>query len=318
MIDKTASVLGYYRKMPEHKAKLKKPRPYYPGARVLDYFVACFLLLVVTAWPAPAHAAKVMYKFSAWNGPEMRVFVTRPVGLAPDRPVVFVMHGVKRNAIQYRDQWHDLAIEHDFLLVVPEFSERRFPGPEQYDQGNVFDEQGGIRAESDWSYAAIEAIFDDVRSRFHLSTDTYSLYGHSAGAQFVQRFIFHVPAARVKRVVAANAGWYMMPDFDLASPYGLAHSAVDRNRLERGLRLPVTILLGEEETETDDDNLRATPESLAQGPQRLARGQAFFEAARAAADRLGVPFDWSLHTVPGDGHDNRLMAPAAIPFLLSE
>jgi len=31
-----------------------------------------------------------------------------------------------------------------------------------------------------------------------------------------------------------------------------------------------------------------------------------------------VPFNWQLVTVPGADHDNRLMAPAAIPYLLSE
>lgn len=318
MIDKKALVLGYYRKMSAHKAKSQKPGPYSPGSRVLQYVAAGFLMFVVSAWSTAAHAAKILYRFNAWNGPEMKVFVTRPVNLAPDRPVVFVMHGVKRNAGEYRDQWHDLAIEHDFLLVVPEFSEKSFPGPEHYSQGNVFDEREVMRVESEWSYAAIEAIFDDVRSRFHMSADTYSMYGHSAGAQFVHRYIFHVPKARVSRIVVANAGWYMMPDFDVAYPYGLGHSAVDRSRLEPGLQLPVTILLGAEDTDTDQENLRRTPEAMAQGPHRLARGQAFFEAARATADQLGVPFNWTLHTVPGVGHDNRLMAPAAIPFLLIE
>jgi hypothetical protein len=50
----------------------------------------------------------------------------------------------------------------------------------------------------------------------------------------------------------------------------------------------------------------------------LARGQAFFAAAAAAATRLGVPFGWQLVTVPEADHDNRLMAPVAIPWLLDE
>ena len=146
MIDKTTPVQGYYRKMSVHKAKSKTPGPYNPGSRVLQYVAAGFVMFVVSAWPTAAHAAKIMYKFNAWNGPEMRVFVTRPVGLAPDRPVVFVLHGAKRNADEYRDQWHELAIEHDFLLVVPEFSERNFPGPESYNEESVFDEQGVLKA----------------------------------------------------------------------------------------------------------------------------------------------------------------------------
>jgi len=283
---------------------------------VAPWFAAFSLLLAVAGWPLTAQAAKIEYHFKAWNGPELRVFLTRPVGLAPDRPVVFVMHDASRNAVELRNQWHDLAIEHDFLLVVPEFSQKEFPGPKQYEQGNVFDEKGAIRAESGWSYAAIEAIFDDVLSRFEMSVNTYSMYGDSAGAQFVQRFIFHVPAARVDRIVIANADWYMMPDFDVAFPYGLGHSAVDRNELEKGLQRPVTVLLGEKGTDSDNDRSRRAPELMAQGPDRLARGQVFFDAARTAAEQLEVPFNWNLETVPGGGQENRLMAPAAIPFLL--
>ena len=308
MIDHRAAVLGYYWKMHKTKANFKFKR----------WFAACVLLFCVMAWPPLAEAAKIQYVFTSWDGPALKVYATRPVGLAPDRPVVFVMHGVNRNAGEYRDQWHDLAIEHDFMLVVPEFSDRDFPGPEGYNLGNVFYGPGAVNPEANWSYSAIEAIFDDVRSRFGLKVETYSLYGHSAGAQFVHRFIFHVPQARVNRIVAANAGWYMMPDFELAFPYGLKGSVIDQERLASGLQLPVTILLGTEDSDPDHPNLRRTPEAMNQGPHRLARGQAFFDAAREAAVQLDVPFNWSLERVEGAGHDNQLMAPAAVPFLIGE
>ena len=318
MIDKTVPVQGYYRKMMNTEVKMNLQPGRILRFRVASWLATSSLVLAVAAWPLTAAAAKIEYRFKAWNGPELRVFLTRPVGLAPDRPVVFVMHDASRNARELRDQWHDLAIEYDFLLVVPEFSRKDFPGPAQYEQGNVFDGQGAIRAESGWSYAAIEAIFDDVRSRFQISLNTYSMYGDSAGAQFVQRYIFHVPAARVNRVVIANAEGYMMPDFDVAFPYGLGHSAVDRNRLEKGLQRVVTILLVEQDTDAGNDKLHRSPEVMAQGPDRLARGQAFFDAAGAAAGQLDVPFNWNLETIPAAGHENRLMAPAAIPFLLGE
>jgi len=306
MIENQLPVQGYYGDMHIRKG--------HPGIlqTLAAVGVACFLL----AWSSSAHAAKVSFRFSAWDGPALRVFATRPVHLAPDRPVVFVMHGVKRNADEYRDQWHDLAIENDFLLVVPEFSERDFPGPERYNLGNVIGENGSVIPEPEWTYSVIDAIFDDVRSRFGVTTDRYALYGHSAGAQFVQRFIFHVPGARLSRIVAANAGWYLMPDFDVAFPYGLGGSVVDRDRLVRGLQLPVTILLGTADTETDQPNLRRTPEAMLQGPHRLARGQTFYAAAKTAALELGVPFSWRLELVDGAEHDNRVMAAAAIPFLL--
>jgi hypothetical protein len=182
----------------------------------------------------------------------------------------------------------------------------------------VFGGAGEITPESSWTYSAIEAIFDDARTRFSMSAERYSIYGHSAGAQFVHRFIFHVPAARVNRIVSANAGWYMMPDFETQYPYGLKGSAVDRNRLQNALQLPVTLLLGDRDTDPHHPSLRTAPEAMAQGEHRMARGVAFFEAAREAAAMLDVPFNWSLETVPGADHDNRLMAPAAIPFLINQ
>jgi len=286
--------------------------------KLYQFMAACAIGWLILSWAQPAQAARIKYVFKSWSGPDLNIYVTRPVNLAADRPVVFVMHGTRRNADEYRDQWHDLANEHDFLLVVPEFSKRDFPGSDRYNLGNVFDSDGSVNPESNWSYSAVEKIFDDVKKRFGMSVNAYSLYGHSAGAQFVHRYIFYVPDARVKRIVAANAGWYMLPDFNTAFPYGLQGSAIDRKRLEKSLQLPVTILLGEKDTDPDHENLRQTPEAMEQGDHRLARGLYFYETARATAEQLGVPFNWERVIVQGAGHDNRLMAPAAVPYLLGK
>lgn len=293
---------------------MQPTRPKWKRRKLISAVLFSWALLFCAT---PADAAKVQYLFKSWNGPAINVHLTRPAGLSPDRTVVFVMHGRGRNAREYRDQWHDLAIEHDFLLVVPEFSDRNFPGAERYNLGYVFARDGSLRAEREWTYAAIESLFDDVRSRYGLSAESYSIYGHSAGAQFVHRFIFHVTGARVAKVVVANAGWYMMPDATTKFPYGLEGSAVDRERLEQALQVPVTVLLGDRDNDPDHPSLRKAPPAMAQGEHRLARGYAFFDAARDAAAQLGVPFRWRLETVAGADHDNRLMAPAAIPFLLA-
>lgn len=264
----------------------------------------------------PACAEKAQFKFNSWAGPEIRIFVTRPAGLGPDSPIVFVMHGVQRNADEYRDQWHELAIKHQFLLVVPEFSNAAFKGSRGYNLGNVFDADGKEVAEANWSYSAIEPLFDEVRQRFSVTSGHYALYGHSAGSQFVHRFMFHVPNARVSQVVSANAGWYMMPDYGQDFPYGLKGSVITRDKLKLALQLPVTILLGDKDTDPNHKSLRQKPEAMAQGEHRFARGNSFFSAAEAAAKQLDVPFNWQLITVDGADHDNRLMAPAAIPYLL--
>jgi len=265
---------------------------------------------------ADAGAAKVRIIVETPTGLPQKVYLTRPAGLTADRPIVFAMHGVRRNAVEYRDQWHELAKEHNFLLVVPEFNNRHFPGSEAYDLGNVFDASGKPRPKAAWSFSAIEPIFDEVRRRFHMTTTGYALYGHSAGAQFVHRFLFHVPTARVTRVVAANADWYTMPVFNTDWPYGLRNSVVKSADLAAALQLPVTILLGEQDIDPQHESLNRSPEALLQGPHRFARGQTFFDSATDASARLGVPFGWQLLTVPDADHDNSLMAPAAVPLLL--
>lgn len=284
---------------------------------MIKIFALCLLLLL----PDPAEssdAEKMNFLFKGWDGPDLRVFVTRPDGLAPDRPVVFVMHGMRRNADEYRDQWHEQAIEHDFLLVVPEFSEAGFPGTEGYNLGRLFDESGAATPRGQWSFSAVEPIFDEIRSRYAMATKGYSIYGHSAGGQFVHRFLFHVPQARVTRAVAANAGWYTMPDFSIEYPYGLQGSAVTLEGLEQALALPLTLLLGDRDIDPAHESLRRTPEAMLQGKYRMARGFSFFDGGREAAVRMGVPFNWHLATVIGADHDNRLMAPVAALLLLPD
>ncbi len=278
--------------------------------------LSAFGLLLAGLLLAPAFADRGQFTFDAWEGPDLRVFYSRPDPLAADTPVVFVMHGVRRNADEYRDQWHDLAMAHGFLLVVPEFTAEDFPGSRGYNLGHREDEAGEPRPRRLWSYAAIEPIFDEVRQREGLSTARYALYGHSAGSQFVHRFIYYVPEARVSQIVTANAGWYLMPEDDVAYPYGLAGAGVSTDMLTAAWAKPVTVLLGELDTDPEHRHLRRAPEAMAQGPHRFARGQRYFELNRASAVRFGVPFNWRLATVPGVGHENRRMAPAAIPYLL--
>ena len=82
------------------------------------------------------------------------------------------------------------------------------------------------------------------------------------------------------------------------------------------LSRPLVVLLGEDDDNPNSANLRRTPEAMRQGRHRLARGKRFFELARQQAERLAVPFNWHLDTVPDVGHNNARMAPAAVSYLL--
>jgi poly(3-hydroxybutyrate) depolymerase len=249
------------------------------------------------------------------GGHELPVWHYRPVGLAPDAPVLFVIHGVGRNADEYLEDWVALADAKKFLLVVPEFTKKEFPGEESFNSGNLFDAAGRLRPREEWSFSMIEPAFDAVCAQLGSTRNDYALYGHSAGAQFVQRFLYFVPDARVSRAVAANAGWYMLPELDRAFPYGLKGTPIEAAALRRALAFPLNVLLGDADIDPKHASLRHSPEADEQGFFRFARGQYFFNRAKAVAGALNTPFNWMLSIAPNVAHSNKGMAPYAARLL---
>jgi poly(3-hydroxybutyrate) depolymerase len=272
--------------------------------------------VLALAVAAPASAADTHRSFAfEQGGRRVTVWYHQPAGLAVDAPVLFVIHGVGRNGEEYLADWIEHADAHGFVLVVPEFSKKEFPGEESFNSGNLFGAAGALTPREQWSFSMIEPVFDAVRARLGLTRNDYRLYGHSAGAQFVQRFLYFVPDARVTRSVAANAGWYMLPELTTAFPYGLRGTPADAAALRRAFAQPLVVLLGEADTDAKHASLRHTPEADAQGLHRFARGQFFFSRAWTIAAEMNTPFHWTLATAPGIAHSNKGMAPFAVRHL---
>ncbi len=253
------------------------------------------------------------FVFRDWSGPPITVWTYLPEGKNLEGlPVVVVMHGVDRDGDRYRDEWIKAARDHGLIILAPTFSDADFPRAAGYNLGNIFEGNSGARKNEDkWSFSAIDLIFGAAIKRIGGAQQSYALYGHSAGAQFVHRYAYFKPDTRADLFIVANAGWYTMPDFGTAFPYGLAGSTVPPDQLKLALQRDLVVLLGDRDTDETDPNLRQTPEAMAQGPHRFARGRAFFEAGRDGAAAAGVGFGWRQVTVPGAHHSNALMAPAA-------
>jgi pimeloyl-ACP methyl ester carboxylesterase len=265
-----------------------------------------------TSPPRPPHASITPGTTGSFQFSGYAPLRDRPLKVWYDAPsdvttakVLVVMHGQSRTGEDYRNSWIAHARRAGALLVVPEFTEALYPGSDAYNLGNMEREP-----ESRWSFSLIEPLFDHIRADTGNRSDGYYLYGHSAGAQFVHRFLLFKPN-RVKRAVAANAGWYTAPEPSVDFPYGLRGSPITDAGLRRALAAPLTVLLGENDTDTNDPDLRHSSEADRQGPHRLARGHFFFAAGRTTAGALGTPFGWTLQTVPGAVHSNGDMAAAA-------
>jgi len=248
----------------------------------------------------------------------VKVFTYRPEGDVKSMQILFVMHGVLRNAGDYRDNWVEIAEKYRLLVVTPEFSKEHFPGSRSYNLGGMFDDEGNPVDERFWAYSLIEPIFDQVLEMTGSEQTQYDIFGHSAGAQFTHRFFLFKDGIRAKHVISANAGWYTMPDFDIEFPYGLKNTVVDEKSLENRLVSRLLIQLGEEDNDPKHRYLRTTPEAMDQGAHRFKRGHAFYEAAHKFANNRGLDFNWSIRTVPEVGHENAKMAIDIAEYLYSE
>jgi poly(3-hydroxybutyrate) depolymerase len=242
---------------------------------------------------------------------QITVFTHRPASWTPESPVVVVMHGRSRNGADYRNWWVAAAERHGALIVTPEFSEKDYPHPHEYNYGGMFTADRRLKPRREWLWGVIDHVFEDAGRRAGSRAERYRLFGHSAGGQFVHRLATFAWSDRIERAIAANSGAYTMPDLQTEFPFGLRGTGGDESTLRTLVARPMTILLGEADNDPNHEQLPREPEAMKQGAHRFARGHHYFDAGRRLAERLGVPFAWKLATVPGVAHSGEQMSPAA-------
>lgn len=253
------------------------------------------------------------------NSNNLRVFYYRPANWTPDKPIVIVQHGLQRNAEEYRDGWKKYAEQYNLLVVCPEFSKDKYPGVRYYNTGNISDTDdntGQLQPKSEWIFPVINHVFNEIQMRSGATSNTFTLFGHSAGAQFVHRYVLFAGKTQAERIIFANAGWYTMTDANVDFPYGIKNMSMSKDDLAEAFAKPVTILLGEKDNDPNNKVLRHTLEADTQGLNRFERGNRFYYEAKEKAAELGVPFNWQLITVPGVGHSDIGMAAAAAKLIV--
>ena len=246
----------------------------------------------------------------------MTVYTYLPKALpARSARIVFVMHGVSKNARGYRDAWIEQADHYGLMVIAPLFDRNQWGGG-AYSHSSVLAPDGRPRDASLWTFSVVEHLFDAVKAATGNASPRYYLYGHSEGGQFVHRLVLLLPEARYARAIAANPGWYTMPAFGTKYPYGLGGSPATRASLDKSLTRDLVIMLGELDRDPDHAQLRRTRGAMAQGAHRYERGESFYKEARNRAAESGVAFGWRLRAVPGAAHENRKMSAAAATVLM--
>jgi len=251
------------------------------------------------------------------RGP-VTIYTYRPSSASSNSPIWIVMPGARRQAYKtlafdYYDTWRPLAERYGAILLVPSFTAEKWPGAWTYNMGNV---RGRRLQPIPWrqtSFYVVEAAFRMAARSLGSHRHKFSMFGHGAGSQFIQRYVLHSGCRMIDRAVSANPGWYMVPNYEYQFPFGLRGSPISQHTLRRAFGCNFTLLLGT--ADTNYGHLRNDPAALAQGKTRYERGHFYFDRARRIAARMGARFRWRLEEVPGVGHEARRMAPAGAAIL---
>jgi pimeloyl-ACP methyl ester carboxylesterase len=251
----------------------------------------------VTSSAARAHETVVL------DGVPIEVFSYRPDGCRP-AGILLVFHGTGRNAADYHGYAEKPATKRCLIVHAPLFDRERFPN-RAYHRGGVI-RRGAVQPRAAWTVNLAGALAAWARSRD--GDIPVTLFGHSAGAQFLSRVAAYAPPAAVARFVIANPSSHVMPDEAEAAPYGFGLLPKAKTALKAYLALPLTIYLGSRDT--GGRNLSTAPAARRQGENRLLRGRAVFRAAADLAAANGWPLGWRLVEAAGVGHSARRMLAA--------
>jgi len=268
-----------------------------------------------------------------------------------DRLVV-VIHGDRRNAPEYYGAAMQAAEEaraEDVLIVAPRFPTRddlnddesdadlTYWDEEGWKQGNLSEGPGDEGRVS--SFSVVDRVLDVVARRYS-ALEEVVIAGHSAGAQWVNRYAASSPAPErlgargiTTTFVVANPSSYLYLDEQrphgestdaFARPpaevrddcpgyndykYGLEdpndylreHGSADEVR-DRYLSRRVIYLLGGDDDDSDAHNLDRSCAAELQGRNRLERGEAFYNYLGDIGGS-GVYSRQLLSVIPDVGHD---------------
>lgn len=306
---------------------------------------ACAMALVAKTGPAPFEPAALSVGSGVFEtagglgreGKRIVVHYHRPRAFTPASPILLVIPGAGRGAPEYRDGWIAAAEASGVLVAALGYPEADYDFA-AYQLGGVVKNlrlppgaetaQGVVRMRDEdivfdlnprpeeWLFNDFDRIFALIARATGSRREGYDLFGHSAGGQILHRLALLQPATRADRIVAANAGFYTLPDLELRQPFGLKDTGATDATLVTAFGRRLTLLLGEQDNGDHAGGIQLrTPLADRQGVGRLARGQHFFEFARARAAAIGAPFHWRLEVVPDVGHEHRRMSAAAARLL---
>ncbi|MDR0429341.1 MAG: succinylglutamate desuccinylase/aspartoacylase family protein [Tannerellaceae bacterium] len=233
-------------------------------------------------------------------------------------PIIFVFEGADRNYGYLLKAWKEEAKKHQFMVFIPQFDLERFPLSDYQEIGVMDKKNNGIRPVEEQTPALTDKMFEYIRQCSGSKRKGYMIYGHSAGGQFVQRFMLFHDSPYVDKAVISAPGWYTFPDTTQDYPYGVRNIPyITPEAIKKYLAKPIILQLATGDT-IRESYLRKTPQAEMQGRNRYERGNKFYQYLRQIAAEHNWPCNWQKIEEEGLGHQSVEMGQRAVPVMLGD
>ena len=233
-------------------------------------------------------------------------------------PIVFVFEGGDRGYRYLLDGWKEEAERKGFMLFIPHFDLKSYPLADYQEVGVMNAAHTVANAPEKITPVLVDKLFEYVRQFTGSMRKGYMIYGHSAGGQFVQRFMLFHDSPYVEKAIISSPGWYTFPDLAQTYPYGTAGIPyISSEQIKKYLSKPIILQLALGDT-IRESFLRKTLEAERQGRNRMERGRSFWLYIHQLAASRGWECHWRKIEECGIGHEAVPMGKQAVPLLTTD
>ena len=251
--------------------------------------------------------------FAYWNKPDVESSYISPYVIDENTKVIFVIHGNTRNAEDYLSEWRPYIAKKNVIVVAPKFTKESFKYFALLEMAQSSGKAN--RDESEYINNSISLIFNFIKSKFSLNTQTYSMFGHSAGAQFTHRYMLLSHDKRISSAVIANAGWYTFIS-TAEFPYGIKNAPIkiSSDHIRWYTASKVNLLIGSDDV--GFKSLNTSKGAQIQGNNRFERANNYFNTLIKEAEKNNYVLRWNFKVLDDIDHDYKKITPIAADILL--
>lgn len=278
----------------------------------------------------PAHEPSKLVKREDAFG---TFFTYVPISYSEESQILVVVHGTppedepaESYAEYYANAWLPFAEEYEYLLVVPAFNQEDFSSRLG---DHALSGYRGLFGREIGADAWVLKLVEDCQQALGLAAEKFSLYGHSAGGQFVGRFLVTHPEV-VKQAVITSAATYPQPTMEVAWPFGMGelHTDIewdadtvtrvdivpDEQEWLAAAQIPLTVIVGLNDTAELDPSLIPGQK----GKDRYTIANNWVQDMGVFAEANGLESSIRLEIIPGQGHSMSGLIPYSQAALVSQ